>query len=110
MHQNSEVTPKTSQKSQKRRKKNLPHQTAGVRLRLEFWYNDEKPPKQFSQSYFSKKNHHQVMFSGQNVRFSCFFSVKMTGNQKILDFYLKNSQKISLLEAATASKIDRFSI
>ena len=50
------------------------------------------------------------MFSGQNVRFSCFFSVKMTGNQKILDFYLKNSQKISLLEAATASKIDRFSI
>ena len=76
MHQNSEVTPKTSQKSQKRRKKNSPHQTAGVRLRLEFWYNDEKPPKQFSQSYFSKKNHHQVMFSGQNVRFSCFFFSK----------------------------------
>ena len=69
MHQNSEVTPKTSQKSQKMRKKNSPHQTAGVRLRLEFWYNDEKPPKQYSQSYFGKKHITQVMFSGQNVIF-----------------------------------------
>ena len=42
-------------KSKKRQKKNLPHQTAGVRLRLEFWYNDEKPSKQYSQSYFGKK-------------------------------------------------------
>ena len=53
------------------------HQLVGVKLRLEFWSKLEKPPKQFSQSYFGKKNKVETLFSGQNVEIPCFFSVKM---------------------------------
>ena len=54
-------------------KKKFIHQIAGVRLRLEFWSKLEKPPKQFSQSYFGKKNKVETLFSGQNLEIPWFF-------------------------------------
>ena len=48
------------------------HQLVGVKLRLEFWSKLEKPLKQFSQSYFGKKNEVETLFSGQNVEIQCF--------------------------------------
>ena len=54
-------------------KKKFIHQIAGVRLRLEFWSKLEKPPKQFSQSYFGKKNKVETLFSGQNLEIPWVF-------------------------------------
>ena len=44
---------------------------------LELWSKLEKPPKQFSQSYFDKKNKVETLFSGQDLENPCFFSVKL---------------------------------
>ena len=55
-------------------------QIAGVKLRLEFWSKLEKPPKQFSQSYFGKKNKVETLFSGQNMENPCFFAFLLKKN------------------------------